>query len=415
MKSFQRLVRAGAAAILLSLGTAAPAQPPAAPPSLADALKANRHALLVGPGVFSGDGAPILDKAVASARFVAVGEDHLTREIPAFVGALCERMGRDLSGLVLEVGPRALAAIEPALRSTDRLRRMGAFNRAYPSGIAFLSSRADNDMAAHCLAVRPGLRLIGIDQEFLGSAGLILDRILATRLTPAARAEIARLRAEERRRAAAAARSGDPRDLFLVAMGEEDALARAEAALRHGGTPAAAAMLADLRKSREIYLMGGNASNRLRARLLKSNLAAQLPARGKVILKMGDWHIYRGYNPLNNRDLGNWLAERADSEGTPSLHILILGAKGVHALYGGYARPLRREPFTMAEDRDYRWLQAAIDASGPGAGGGWTLFDLRKVRDARPAGLDVAWRRVLDGFDLLVLVPELSPSEEISG
>jgi hypothetical protein len=286
---------------------------------------------------------------------------------------------------------------------------MVRFNRDYPSAIAFLNTADDNAMAAHCL--RGGaVRLIGVDQEFLGSAGLLLDRILATRLSRAARASIERLRAVERERAAAAAKTGNPSGLFLLTVTDEE-LAEAERQLAKGGTAAARTILRDLRTSRDIYRRTGNESNQIRARLLKRNFRDSVPARGKVLGKFGDWHAYKGYNPLGNRDLGNYVAEIADSEDIPSLHILVLGAKGTHGLYGGYARPVRPEPFVMSEDRFYKWFELAASNQ---ASAGWTLFDLRRLRHARVSGIDLDWQRVIDGFDLLVVIPEITPSAEIN-
>lgn len=397
--------------IISAMAASASAQKPA--PTVGEALRTVRHELrLSDDGRLSGDGAALLLDAVGRARLVAIGEDHVTREIPRLVSALCDATAPDLAGLVLEVGPRALGYIGKDLAAADRLERMTAFNARYPSAIAFLDNKADNDMAGHCLAGAPRARLIGIDQEFFGAGGLLLDLILAERLSSRARTEVESLRQREREYAQSAARSGDPRDLLIVkASGDE--LGRVRAALASGGSARARAIFAELEKSREIYLKGGNASNQDRAQLLKLNLRAQLPTTGKVLLKMGDWHLYRGYNPLDNRDVGNWLAEQADKEGVGSLHILTLGVRGTHALYAGYRRPLRTEPFVMSDDPEYQWLKPALDPVAQTPAGAWTIFDLRPLRDRRLTGIDVPWRRVLDGYDLLILIPELTPSDRI--
>ena len=404
---------------VLGLACAAPAAaqapaPPPPPPGIEEALRSVRHPLTVSPAGIGGEGAPLLREAVAGARFVGVGEDHFTREIPAFTTALCDMMApQGLAGLVLEVGPIAAEALTPILTGPDREARMAAFDRSYPNAVAFLDGRDDNAMAAHCLEEGAGRRvaLIGLDQEFLGAAGFLLDRILAEPLSPATRAAALRLREEERHRAAEAARTGDPSGLLLISVTDAE-LAPLDRALAHGGTLKAQAILAELRASRDIYALnaaGSPDANRVRGLMLKRHLVQHMPARGKLLFKFGDWHLYKGVNPLRQRDLGNFIAESAEGAGDASLHILVLGAKGVHATFAGYARPLGRAPFTMSDDKDYRWLAAAI-ASQAG-GGAWTLFDLRPLRRRRLAALDPDWRRVLDGYDLLVLIPELSPSE----
>lgn len=404
------------AVLLLSLfagaASAQAPQPPAPRATIVAALSSVREDLSVEGDQLAGPGAATLLKAVEQSRLIGIGEDHVTVEIPQFVAALCSVERAELTGLVLEVGPRALSVVRPYLNRSDRAARMAAFNSRYPSGIAFLDNADDNAMAARCLADEPKLKLIGIDQEFLGSAGLLLDLILAEKLKPAALAKVLALRGAERAANRKALKTGDPADALLLSAKQED-LDAVAAALKSGGSKKAQTIFSELQESRRIYLEKGNASNQDRALLLKANLRAQLPGFGKVLIKMGDWHIYRGYNPLNNRDVGNWIAERADQEGKPSLHILILGEQGVHAMYSGYNRPLSMQPFRMVNDPDYAWLGALVAARGFARPGSWDLFDLRKLRDLRLSGVDVQWRRVLDGFDLLILVPVLTPSDRI--
>ncbi len=125
---------------------------------------------------------------------------------------------------------------------------------------------------------------------------------------------------------------------------------------------------------------------------------------------MGDWHVYRGFNPLHQLDVGDFLAEQADRENVRSLHIMVLGVRGEHVAYGGYRRPLKH--FTAATDAtdDYRWLQPAADLAAKDS---WTLYDLRKLRFRRDLALEPEWNRVVYGYDLLVLIPELTPADLI--
>jgi hypothetical protein len=133
-----------------------------------------------------------------------------------------------------------------------------------------------------------------------------------------------------------------------------------------------------------------------------------------VLFKFGDVHAAKGVNALDQRDLGNFVAERAEGEGATSLHIAVYGAKGVHALYAGVGRQVRTEPFVLTDDADYAWLKDALALRDKaGAGSQWMLMDLRTLRARPPADLPPAWRRQIYEYDMLVVAPELTPSSLI--
>ena len=79
------------------------------------------------------------------------------------------------------------AFVQESLRAHDRLGQMAELQKRYPDSAAFLNVRDENDLAAHCAAVsqRSDFRVWGLDQEFFGSAGWILERMLGTRPGPA--------------------------------------------------------------------------------------------------------------------------------------------------------------------------------------------------------------------------------------
>lgn len=64
----------------------------------------------------------------------------------------------------------------------------------------------------------------------------------------------------------------------------------------------------------------------------------------------------------------------------------------------------------MDEDPDYRWLKPMIDNQIPGA---WTLYDLRELRFTKFASLDPGMEQMIYGYDLLLIVPELTPADMI--
>jgi hypothetical protein len=408
--------------LLVGLSLTLPALPQSTPqPTFDQKLIDARSDFRIEEGKLTGNAAPVLEKAISGAQYVLIGEDHITHEIPQFAAAVCDLMApQGLTAMAVEAGPQAAKMVAASLGKPDRLARMAALTDRYPDSVAFLNVREENDLVEHCAAAshNPNFQLWGLDQELMGSAGWLLDQILATHPGPAATAVLTRMKAEEQKDAALAKDTGDPSKVFLFAASDAQ-LSEMAAVLKREGNATANELFHQLVESHEIYLknmQGSPESNRQRARLMKQNFqrdfdaAATNSQRQRVLFKFGDWHLYKGFNPLHERDLGNYIAEMADGQGASSLHICILGAKGTHALYSGYGRPMKLEPFVMVEDDDYHWLKPAVDNQVPNA---WTLYDLRNLRFQKLGAFDPNMERVIYGYDLLVIVPELTPASVV--
>lgn len=377
--------------------------------------------LIVHGQTFSGPGWDLIKKEVASAQLIAVGEDHFTREVPEFVSALCDALGpKSLAAMAIEAGPEVARFMQKRLWSDRFEQDMADLTDRYPDSVAFFNVKEENDLLTHCARAtgRPDFEIWGLDQEFLGAGGWLLDMILAEPLSAPARATIQKLRAEETQDAALASASGNPVKLFLFSVSDAT-LEAAQKLLSQGASERSRQLFASIMTTHKIYMEnveGSPRANHDRAVLLKKELLFHLDgwqgsgSGGKILLKFGDWHLYRGYNPLGQRDLGNFVAEYADVKDTPSLHIVVLGARGVHASYGGYAKALESSAFVISDDPGYQWLNVAADVAGPDS---WSVFDLHRLRGAEARTLPEGWRKLSDGYDLLVLVPEISPSSKL--
>jgi hypothetical protein len=178
-------------------------------------------------------------------------------------------------------------------------------------------------------------------------------------------------------------------------------------------------------KSRDIYQKNMNGSgyesNRERSLLMKSNFVTDYKqatqADGvppKVLLKFGAWHMYTGINPLRNNDMGNFVTELSDGQGTTSLHIAILGVKGSQLRFAGIGHPYQPADFNLAEDKDsdFLFLKPMFDNL---ESEGWTMFDLRGLRKGFHSlePVDKEMERIIFGYDLLVLIPNATPSKQI--
>lgn len=413
-----RRIHRGLSAILLAalgaLATSTRAEE-ATPSPFSARLAQAISPLNVTPDGLSGAGAPILSEAVAASRYVLVGESHMSREIPAFTTQICRLMAPSgLAAMAIETGPEAARVVEAAMRSEDREARIADFVRAHPDAIAFFNGRDEVRMAGDCAAAAGRkFKLWGLDQEFLGSASHLLEEMLAAGPGPLARAALTNLAAQDQKATAAALASGRPFDLFLLSAKQDD-LDRAAAAVAQDGGPRVRYLFGLLTETRAIYQASqarqGDPNGR-RARLMKRTFAAHLAENpdARVLMKFGAYHAYKSVNPLNQRDLGAYVAERADGEGVSSLHIMVLGAKGSEAGYAGVGRPAAVRTFDMMDEKGPDWRKDAVLAKAANAApGSWVLVDLRSLRTKDLAFAPPEWRELALGYDIAILAPALT-------
>lgn len=386
-------------------------------PSFAERLAQAGTSLTVRPEGFSGPGAAILSEAVGASRYVMIGESHLSREIPAFTTNVCRMMAPGgLTAMVVETGPEAARAVNAMMRAPDREQQISGFMSAHPDVMAFFNSRAEGQMAADCAgAAGAGFKLWGLDQEFFGVSGYLFEQMLAANPGPLARAQIETLAGQEQTAMQAALASGSPGDLFLFTV-TDAVFDQAGTAIDQDGGDRAKALFAALRETRAIYQAsqsGRGDPNGRRARLMKRTLAAHFAEapQARVLMKFGAWHLYKGFNPLGQRDVGNFVAEHADGVGVKSVNMIVVGAKGVEAGYDGVGRQVRVYDFDATTGEDVDWRKDVMAARPTGAAtGDWVLVDLRRLRSRDMEALTPEWRDLIRGYDIAVVAPELSPS-----
>lgn len=390
------------------------------PLPFADRLAQAGSPLTVRPEGFSGPGAAILSEAVDGSRYVLIGESHFSREIPAFTTNVCRLMAPGgLTAMAVETGPEAASAINAMMRAPDREKQISDFMTTHPDAMAFLNSSAEGQTAADCAGMAgPDFTLWGLDQEFLGVSGYLFEQMLAAGPGPLARAQIEALAEQERTATKAALVSGSPTDFFLL-KATDATLDPAETAINQDGGDRAKALFAALRETRAIYQAsqsGRGDPNGRRARLMKRTLAAHLAEvpQARVLMKFGAFHLYKGYNPLGQRDVGNFVAELADGEDVKALNMIVVGAKGREARYNGVGRPMKVYDFdaTTGEDSDWR-KDVMLARPSNAAPGDWVLVDLRRLRSKDMEALTPEWRELIRGYDLAVVAPELSPSTKL--
>ncbi|QDH73436.1 hypothetical protein [Brevundimonas sp. M20] len=369
----------------------------------------------------SGAGGLVLSEAVAGSRYVLIGETHMTREIPELTTRICRLMAPSgLDAMVIETGPEAARVVGSVMRSDDRETLMGDFLTTHPDAIAFYRGRDEVRTVGDCAAAAgPDFELWGLDQEFLGASGHLLEEMLAANPGPLTRAALTGLAAKEQEATAAALASGSPGALFLLSAAQDD-LDQAAAAIAQDGGARVQYLFGLLTESRAIYQASqarqGDPNGR-RARLMKRTLAARLAENpdARVLMKFGAWHLYKSLNPLNQRDIGAYVAERAEGEGVTALHIMVAGARGSYAGYAGVGRPTSERAFDMdSEDADWR-KDVVLARPGDAAPGSWMLVDLRALRAGGLSNVPEDWRDLALGYDIALLAPTFTATSVLGG
>jgi hypothetical protein len=393
----------------------------------AEVLKKNRGAISVQDGKLAGPSAEVLRKALAEAQFVALGEDHGIRQIPEFAAALCAELApHGFHYMGLEIGAYVAPDLEKMARSADGEKQLAEFARKYAETIAFYDWQEEFRMLEKCeSAASPGhMTIWGLDQEFMGATDFLADKILLTNPGPDAKAAVQTLLKETREARAAAAKSGNPGDLFMMTAKQEE-LDQVRDLLKQQGKPQAQKLFDAFLLSREIYQknMTGEyyKSNRERALLMKKNFsepfAASSESNGvlpKVFFKFGAYHMFRGINPLHSSELGNLISEAAEANQLGSVHILVAGVKGEQLHFAGIGKPAEAAPLDLAGDQDspFLFFKPLFDALVENS---WTLYDLRALRDgfSKYGKIDAELERVIFGYDFVVFIPDAKASHVI--
>ncbi len=385
-------------------------------------LLQSRYSLSVRNGQLLGTGAQVLQSAIAQSRFVLLGEDHGLAQTPELGAAVCNAASpARFQTMAIEEGPLAAAELENWARQRDGLAQLAAFKKRFPESINVYNSHEEFEMLQQCGRAAQGeFHLWGLNQEAFGAGGLILSRILESRPGEAARPAMRELFQKNEDANRKALESGRIADLFMLSADDQD-LARGVAALQRDGSAEARSLFASLIESHEIHRISppdyGNA--RRRERLMKRRFAteyaraARRATTNSVLLKLGAFHVYRGLNPVGGHGIGNYVAEFAEGQGAQSLHIRLVAVKGSQPIHPRVGQPAQLRPFNIENAPRSQYLQPILSNR---LQSDWTLFDLRPLRhdfNALAGATNPDLATLVFGLDMLVVVPEGTPSREI--
>lgn len=375
------------------------------------------YSLEVNGTQMAGDGAAVLKDEISKAQFILYGEDHGFADSPIVLRGIAQT-ARPLgfTHLVIEVGPLSTAVLSEKL-SHGGVPAIAEIVHQAPMSIPFLSLKDDAELASDFLGkdAKGQPYLWGVDQEFIGSPALHLERLVAIAPDAAARSATQTLLDKERDAAAQGAM-----DHFLMSSGKPadfDALAAA-----FKGQSEAQTIIAEMRESAAIYQLWMSnhnyENNARRARLLASNFLARYHAaadtKPKVIFKMGVEHTRLGTSTVNTIDLGTLATEIAVTNNMRALRICFLPIGGQNTTFA----PKPGNPTTIQtyDDAETKHFFSAI---GLGAASlsksGWTLVPLEPIRQSLDTkgieALEPMSRFLLLGFDYVITTADAKPAK----
>lgn len=393
-------------AFLSASGIAAAAPDEELKKKFQETILASRHVVEVRDGSLKGAGGLLLQPRAASADFVLIGEEHGVATIADTVRFFFSDIAPSgYRHFAIETDPYMAARLEAQLRAGG-LKGLAAFLGRDEArfSLPFYSWSAEAQLAESVVRRGAGSEpvLWGLDQVFIGAAGLLLRDVASQSKLPEAKS-LAGLLADQAK--------GDLQFLGKVDLKQLKSL---KDLLAGGGEASLAQMINDMILSAGIYapFVGKDGisvyqANLQREQLMKSTFMHRYQNNGrpKVVFKFGANHLTRGLSPVNVPSLSSFVHEFALTEGKKVFSLLILCGPGTKA--GGFQGEVG--PCEMDVTKEIPEISAHLDPKRP------TLFDLAgwKDRPKRWEHLSEAMRRLLWGYDAVMIVPNGKPAQDL--
>jgi hypothetical protein len=379
---------------------------------LAAALKAHRMTLRLDGGKLTGAGADFLLDEGRRSQFFLIGEDHGGAESSRFALAVFQALEpAGYHHIAVEAGP----ITAKRLHSLGSVEAIGRLNVAHPFALPFFNWREEAEFLVGTKA-----DVWGLDQEFVLSPAIHLERLAELAATPEAKKAVAAWVTRNVTANREMTEQHNPGAVLMMAAKPEEFEALA-AVFPKGGE--AARIIGELRESAAIYqLWAGDHnydSNLTRSQLMKRHFreyydraVANGEKQPRVLLKFGMFHMMRGRSFTNVHDLGSMLPELATQNGSGAFSVVLLYRRGhvnQHTPFSSDAsdKAAEYDPIKSRNlDFDPSPLFDAADTSD------WTLYDLRALRPMMGKKMPVedALARIVWGYDALIVIPEIHPA-----
>jgi len=339
----------------------------------------------------------ILEQAKKSNN-VMVGEDHFTNEIPFFVSKIAEQIKFD--NFFCEIDPFTAHIFEQKVKtlSADALKK---YTADYGNTFSFYAFESEFDLLKQLIKNNTNIR--GTDQILLVADRLICNELMQTTKNKRAKAIYEVIRDQSKNHFAAFLKDQKNPFYLLTDDFEKNITELSTLPL----SPKEKKIITALKLTAKIYK---SQNHHLRIQLMKNQLMENYNdwVNKKNLYKYGANHAAKGESLLEIFDIGNLVNNIADSQFSNSMHIVIVGKSGLQAspFQGFPAEKVNENAGFLKSLKPFLKLVQHNE---------WQCFDMLPIREAISSGkikvTDVKLLRVIKGFDLLVVIPEVTAAQ----
>lgn len=361
--------------------------------------KENSNTFIKTPIGFDGLGwSKILEKAQLSNN-VLIGEDHFTNEIPFFTSKLVAQIKFD--NFIAEIDPYTAKIMETKLKSlsADALKR---YVETFGNTFSFYAFDPELDLLKQLVAAKTNL--YGTDQILLVADRLICNELIHN--TKNARAKVLYQLIRDQSKLYFDQFLKDQSKPFFMLTPEYDKSLNELANLKLSHQEEQ--IISSLKLTAKIYK---SRDHHLRIQLMKNQLMKHFEQINgkKNLYKFGANHMAKSESVLHDiYDIGNLVNNFSDSEFKESLHMMVLGKSGMQASpFAGFPAE-KVDPYSGM-------LKSLMPFFNLVNGNEWYVFDLKPILKAietkKITVTDAKLLRIIKGFDVLVIIPEVTAAK----
>lgn len=347
---------------------------------------------------FTGPGWEKITALAGSSDNILIGEDHFTNEIPFFFSAVASQ--KKFDNFFVEIDPWSAKILQNKITGLAPAA-LSKYIAGYSNTFSFFALYPEFRLLEKM--VKSKAQIYGTDQVLLVADRLICDELQQETKNKTAKA-IYKTIADSSKKYFDDFRKDNSKPFYMFTDAFAKKLNQLSALQL---TKKEKDIIEALKITARIYM---EQSHHLRIQLMKNQLMQVYNqwVDKKNLFKFGANHLAKGESLLRIYDIGNLVSTIADSRYKSSVHIMIVGKSGKQ----GTAFKGAPEQTVDENSEDLRALKPLFANV---LGSDWHCFDMLPLRKELEAGKlavsDISLVRIIKGYDLVVIIPEVTAAK----